>query len=109
MVLFKLVREKDVFGAFYKSHLSKRLLGASRSAGGDLEKFMVGRLKHECGSSFTAKMEGMLLDLELAGALNEQFAAFRADASTADGGAVSPRRAGVELSIRALNLAHWPA
>ena len=49
---------KDVFEAFYKKDLAKRLLLA-RSTSIDAEKAAISKLKAECGSQFTSKLEGM--------------------------------------------------
>ncbi|CAK4243326.1 unnamed protein product [Aphanomyces euteiches] len=54
MILFRYIQGKDVFEAFYKKDLAKRLL-LGRSASFDLEKSMIAKLKTECGSSFTNK------------------------------------------------------
>ena len=55
---------KDVFEAFYKKDLAKRLL-LGKSASVDAEKSMLSKLKQECGSAFTSKLEGMFKDMEL--------------------------------------------
>ena len=55
---------KDVFEAFYKKDLAKRLL-LGRSASVDAEKNMITKLKHECGAQFTNKLEGMFKDVDL--------------------------------------------
>lgn len=55
---------KDVFEAFYKKDLAKRLL-LGRSASIDAEKAAISKLKAECGSQFTSKLEGMFKDVEL--------------------------------------------
>ena len=55
---------KDVFEAFYKKDLAKRLL-LGRSVSSDAEKAMITKLKAECGSQFTNKLEGMFNDMEL--------------------------------------------
>jgi hypothetical protein len=57
---------KDVFEAFYKKDLAKRLL-LNKSASIDAEKTMIAKLKAECGSQFTSKLEGMFKDAELSG------------------------------------------
>ncbi len=49
---------KDVFEAFYKKDLARRLL-LGKSANHDAEKAMIAKLKAECGSQFTNKLEGM--------------------------------------------------
>ncbi|KAJ3192225.1 Cullin-4 [Irineochytrium annulatum] len=64
LVIFRYIRGKDVFEAFYKNNLAKRLLLA-RSASVDTEKSMLHRLKAECGAGFTSKLEGMFRDMEL--------------------------------------------
>jgi cullin-4 len=55
---------KDVFEAFYKKDLAKRLL-VGKSASVDAEKSMLSKLKQECGGVFTLKLEGMFKDMEL--------------------------------------------
>ncbi len=64
---------KDVFEAFYKKDLAKRLL-LGKSASIDAEKTMIAKLKAECGSQFTSKLEGMFKDVELSGALQASLA-----------------------------------
>lgn len=58
LVLFRFIQGKDVFEAFYKRDLAKRLL-LGRSASMDAEKLCISKLKAECGSQFTSKLEGM--------------------------------------------------
>ena len=48
LVLFRFIHGKDVFEAFYKKDLAKRLL-LGKSASFDLEKSMLGKLRAECG------------------------------------------------------------
>nr|XP_055101100.1 cullin-4A isoform X3 [Symphalangus syndactylus] len=64
MILFRFIHGKDVFEAFYKKDLAKRLL-VGKSASVDAEKSMLSKLKHECGAAFTSKLEGMFKDMEL--------------------------------------------
>jgi cullin 4 len=64
MVLFRYINGKDVFEAFYKKDLAKRLL-LNKSASSDLEKGMISKLKTECGAAFTTKLEGMFKDMTL--------------------------------------------
>ncbi len=64
MVLFRYINGKDVFEAFYKKDLAKRLL-LNKSSSFDLEKSMISKLKTECGASFTTKLEGMFKDMTL--------------------------------------------
>jgi len=53
---------KDLFADIYKNQLAKRLLN-QRSASDDAEKIMIAKLKMQCGTHFTSKMEGILSDL----------------------------------------------
>ncbi len=72
MVLFRAVHGKDTFEGFYKKDLAKRLLLA-KSASMDLEKVMLSKLKAECGSGFTQKLEGMFTDVDLCKSIMEEF------------------------------------
>ena len=96
MVLFKSIHGKDVFEAFYKKDLAKRLL-LERISSMDLELSMVARLKTECGAQFTSKLEGMFRDMELARELNTAFAASK-----------HAQGLGLDASIQVLTSAHWP-
>ncbi|GMT32157.1 hypothetical protein PFISCL1PPCAC_23454 [Pristionchus fissidentatus] len=64
ITLFRFIHGKDVFEAFYKKDLAKRLL-LSKSASVDAEKAMLCKLKQECGAGFTQKLEGMFKDMEI--------------------------------------------
>lgn len=50
---------KDIFEAYYKRDLAKRLL-LNKSASFDAERSMLLKLKDECGPGFTAKLEIMV-------------------------------------------------
>jgi hypothetical protein len=63
---------KDIFEAFYKKDLAKRLL-LGRSASNDAEKSMITKLKAECGSQFTNKLEGMFKDIDLSNDVMDSF------------------------------------
>eukprot|EP00592_Proboscia_alata_P006262 CAMPEP_0194357350 /NCGR_PEP_ID=MMETSP0174-20130528/4836_1 /TAXON_ID=216777 /ORGANISM="Proboscia alata, Strain PI-D3" /LENGTH=757 /DNA_ID=CAMNT_0039127329 /DNA_START=64 /DNA_END=2337 /DNA_ORIENTATION=- len=60
--LFSYLTDKDLFAEIYRNQLAKRLLN-QRSASDDSEKMMIAKLKMQCGTQFTSKMEGMLGDL----------------------------------------------
>jgi cullin-4 len=64
MVIFRFIQGKDVFEAFYKKRLAKRLL-LGKCASEEAEKAMIAKLKQECGSAFTIKLEGMFKDMDL--------------------------------------------
>ena len=62
--LFSYLTDKDLFAEIYRNQLAKRLLNQS-SASDDAEKIMIAKLKMQCGTHFTSKMEGMLSDLDV--------------------------------------------
>lgn len=61
--VFCYLQAKDVFEAFYKKDLAKRLLW-NRIVSMDVERNFVSLLKAECGAGYTAKMEGMFQDMD---------------------------------------------
>ncbi|EOD30458.1 hypothetical protein EMIHUDRAFT_468368 [Emiliania huxleyi CCMP1516] len=78
--------------------LSKRLL-FDKSASIDTEKAMISKLKAECGSAFTSKLEGMFKDIDLS---QDVMASFRTSPQAAK---VSPS---LELSVHVLTQGYWP-
>lgn len=70
--LFTYLTEKDLFAEIYRNQLAKRLLN-QRSASDDMEKVMIAKLKMQCGTQFTSKMEGMLGDLAVGGDQRSEF------------------------------------
>lgn len=64
ILLFRYISDKDIFENFYKMFLGRRLLNM-HSLSDDAEKLMVRKLKIECGSHYTSKIEGMLVDMRL--------------------------------------------
>lgn len=95
MVLFRYINGKDVFEAFYKKDLAKRLL-LGRSVSLDWEKMMISKLKAECGSMFTTKLEGMFKDLDTSSSLLTEFLGRK--------GAECP----VQLQLHVLTAVYWP-
>ncbi len=95
MVLFRFIHGKDVFEAFYKKDLAKRLL-IGKSASVDAEKSMLSKLKQECGGVFTLKLEGMFKDMELS---KDIMAAFDQQMQG---------KLAISLSVNILTLTHWP-
>ena len=72
MIIFRYIRDKDVFESYYKTHLQKRLLG-NRSLSSDMERSMITKLKTECGFQFTSKLEGMFADLNISKDMMQSF------------------------------------
>ncbi|XP_021788295.1 cullin-4B isoform X5 [Papio anubis] len=91
---------KDVFEAFYKKDLAKRLL-VGKSASVDAEKSMLSKLKHECGAAFTSKLEGMFKDMELSKDIMIQFKQVKYMQNQNVPG-------NIELTVNILTMGYWP-
>ncbi|XP_055003515.1 cullin-4A isoform X1 [Sorex araneus] len=98
MIIFRFIHGKDVFEAFYKKDLAKRLL-VGKSASVDAEKSMLSKLKHECGAAFTSKLEGMFKDMELSKDIMVHFKQYMQNQS-----APSP----IDLTVNILTMGYWP-
>lgn len=70
--LFSYLTDKDIFAEIYRNQLAKRLL-SQRSVSDDSEKLMIAKLKVQCGTHFTSKMEGMLGDLAVGQQQRQEF------------------------------------
>jgi cullin 1 len=70
--LFTYLTEKDRFVEIYRNHLARRLLN-QRTTSADAEKIMLSKLKMQCGTQFTAKLEGMLNDLAVGSDQKNEF------------------------------------
>uniref|UniRef100_A0A8C9Z5X9 Cullin 4A n=1 Tax=Sander lucioperca TaxID=283035 RepID=A0A8C9Z5X9_SANLU len=99
MIIFRFIHGKDVFEAFYKKDLAKRLL-VGKSASVDAEKSMLSKLKHECGAAFTSKLEGMFKDMELSKDIMIQFKQYIQNQS---------EPSNIELTVNILTMGHWPS
>jgi cullin-4 len=95
--LFRFIEGKDVFEAFYKKDLARRLLMA-RSASQDAERNMLGKLKIECGHSFTHNLEQMFKDQELA---RDEMISYKQHLSNTS-------KTTVDLQVSVLSAAAWP-
>uniref|UniRef100_A0A3B3C9X7 Cullin-4A n=1 Tax=Oryzias melastigma TaxID=30732 RepID=A0A3B3C9X7_ORYME len=99
MIIFRFIHGKDVFEAFYKKDLAKRLL-VGKSASVDAEKSMLSKLKHECGAAFTSKLEGMFKDMELSKDIMIQFKQHIQNQS---------EPSNIELTVNILTMGYWPS
>jgi len=100
MVIFRFIHGKDVFEAFYKKDLAKRLL-VGKSASVDSEKSMLSKLKAECGAGFTSKLEGMFRDMELSKDINIAFKQHMDNMTNASDYKI-------DLTVSVLSMAYWP-
>jgi len=97
--LFRFVQGKDVFQAFYKKDLAKRLL-LGQSASADSEKSMIAKIKLECGATYTGKLEIMFKDIEHSKDIMKDFLAQSKYAK--DG----PSK--IDLTVQVLTTSSWP-
>eukprot|EP00741_Cyanophora_paradoxa_P011788 tig00020563_g11392.t1 len=96
--LLRYILGTDVFEAFYKNDLARRLI-MQKSISQDIEKSMISKLKTECGSQFTNKLEVMLRDLDLSKDITTNFRQH----------AKNQAKAGdVELNVQVLTTGFWP-
>ena len=70
--LFTHLIDKDLFIEVFRSFLAKRLLN-EKSENKELEKTIISHIKMSCGPQFTKKLEGMLMDLNLAEEESKKF------------------------------------
>ena len=105
MVIFRFIHGKDVFEAFYKKDLSKRLL-VGKSASVDSEKSMLSKLKAECGAGFTSKLEGMFKDMELSRDINSAFKQHVNHLNDVDESLAQVHK--IDLTVSVLSIAFWP-
>ncbi|XP_056675965.1 cullin-4B-like [Monodelphis domestica] len=98
MIIFRFIYGKDVFEAFYKKDLVKRLL-VGKSASVDAEKSMLSKLKHECGAEFTRNLEGMFKDMEVSKDIMVQFKQYTQNQNFPGS---------IELTVNTLTMGYWP-
>jgi cullin-4 len=101
MSIFRSLSSKDVFEAFYRKDLAKRLLLA-KSASIDAERMVLGKLKDECGAQYISKMEGMFKDIDLSKDLTAKFS----ESLTENPNSLINNRA--DIGIHVLTTGYWP-
>jgi cullin 3 len=110
IVIFRYLADKDVFEAYYKNHLAKRLLG-NKSGSEEAERAMVSLLKAECGYQFTSKLEGMFNDMRISKETLEKYRTHKKglvnvspDVRDAENGGKA-----VDVEVSVLANSHWPS
>ncbi|KAJ1727985.1 hypothetical protein LPJ61_004289, partial [Coemansia biformis] len=98
VTLFRFIQGKDLFEAYYRRDLAKRLLH-SKSASIDTERLMAQMLKAECGAGYTNRIEGMLRDMDATEELTDALALARQDSDAED----------IGFNANVLTMAYWPA
>lgn len=99
MPLFRFILNKDIFEAFYLRRLCKRLL-FNKLVSTECEKYLLDKLREECGVNYTRKAEAMFQDMEMTQELTRNFDLFLASK-------VAPA-ADVQFSAVVLTLGSWP-
>ncbi|KAM0155808.1 hypothetical protein ACHAPG_005684 [Botrytis cinerea] len=95
--LFRFIEGKDVFEAFYKKDLARRLLMA-RSASQDAERNMLAKLRGECGNSFTHNLEQMFKDQDIS---RDEMISYKQSLSNTS-------KTTLDLQVSVLSSAAWP-
>lgn len=103
LALFRHNQSKDVFEAFFKRDLAKRLL-TGRSVSYDMERSFLSKLKAECGTAYTSKMEGMFKDMEMSRDIMSSYAAYASGATNA----ASKSGKAVDMEVQVLTTGYWP-
>lgn len=106
MTLFRFVHAKDVFEAFYKKDLAKRLI-LNKSSSIDLERSMVLKLKVECGANFTNKLEGMFKDVDLSQDIMKSYLEHRAEKNSSSS-SIGGDASGPDTTVQVLTTGYWP-
>lgn len=96
--IFVHLQAKDIFEAFYKRDLAKRLLW-NRVVSMDVEKHFVSLLKAECGAGYTSKMEGMFQDVDWS---REAMSRYKQTIP------MTGNSGGVEMEAQVLTTGYWP-
>lgn len=98
ITLFRFLKGKDTFEAFYDVCFAKRsLLG--KSASFDAEASMIAKLRMECGAGYTSKLEGMLKDVDLS---KDFLSSFKSTAKFAESSAE------IDFGVNVLTTGYWP-
>lgn len=98
VLLFRHLRDKDLFERYYRQHLRNRLLN-SKQLMEEQERGFVQRLKTQCGYAFTSKIEQMFTDVTTTS--RELMRAFK-DMSADD------ESIGIDLNVEVLTTGSWP-
>ncbi|PYH90357.1 putative SCF ubiquitin ligase subunit CulC [Aspergillus ellipticus CBS 707.79] len=100
ITLLRYIKDKDMFEAYYKKHLSRRLL-MKRSVSMDAERQMISKMKMEVGNQFTQRLEAMFKDMTISEDLSSGYKQHVRRAS-------DPDQKKIELDINVLTSTMWP-
>ena len=100
--IFCYLQAKDVFEAFYKQDLAKRLLW-NRIVSMDVERHFVSLLKAECGAGYTSKMEGMFQDMDWSRETMTRYKQTLMDTTSENNNSDQ-----LDMDIQVLTTGYWP-
>eukprot|EP00357_Protocruzia_adherens_P016205 CAMPEP_0115041442 /NCGR_PEP_ID=MMETSP0216-20121206/45523_1 /TAXON_ID=223996 /ORGANISM="Protocruzia adherens, Strain Boccale" /LENGTH=755 /DNA_ID=CAMNT_0002423067 /DNA_START=45 /DNA_END=2312 /DNA_ORIENTATION=- len=104
LLVFRFLKDKDIFENFYKQHLARRLL-QDKSVSDDAEKMMISKLKTECGCHYTQKLEVMFKDIKLSSSFSQDFKGTRNNSSVVS---LNGRSQNIEFDVKILTTGNWP-
>ncbi|KAL2854483.1 Cullin [Aspergillus pseudoustus] len=100
ITLLRYVKDKDLFEAYYKKHLSRRLL-MKRSVSMDAERQMISKMKMEVGNQFTQRLEAMFKDMTVSEDLTSSYKQYIDRQG-------DPDAKRIDLDINVLTSTMWP-
>ncbi|KAJ6245965.1 cullin-3a-related [Anaeramoeba flamelloides] len=106
ILVFNFISDKDIFKKFYEHYLAKRLLSGKNYIN-DYERQMISKIKRECGTQFTSKMEGMFRDMGLSNDVTNNFKEHLEDLKGNDK-SLEETLSKIEINIKVLAQGHWP-
>ena len=98
MVIFKYIKDKDIFEKFYSNRLALRIVQQT-STSDDAEASMISKLKQACGCEYTNKLQLMFKDIGLSKDLNEQLKYYLENTN---------QSLNVDFQIQVLSSGAWP-
>jgi cullin 3 len=105
MNVFKHIRDRDIFEKGYTFFLSKRLLQI-KNLSHETEKVFLGKLRTECGSQFTGKMEVMFNDINLSKDIWSEFQTYyKVQSQKQQFGQNFPEC----FDVKVLTMGNWPS
>ncbi|ODV94131.1 hypothetical protein PACTADRAFT_70591 [Pachysolen tannophilus NRRL Y-2460] len=109
IVIFRHIKDKDLFEKYYKKHLAKRLL-QQKSISNELERSMISKIKQELGASFTSKLEGMFRDIKISKDLSSEFKTLQLKeaAEVAPNNQKELSKKKLEVDVNILTTTFWP-
>ncbi|KAL4810859.1 Cullin [Aspergillus unguis] len=100
ITLLRYIKDKDRFEAYYKKHLSRRLL-MKRSMSMDSERHIISKMKMEVGNQFTQRLEAMFRDMTISEDLTGSYKQYVQQMG-------DPDQKRLDLDINVLTSTMWP-